>query len=329
MSEWFHGKRFARHPGTPGVYVILADTSGSMCGILDQVEKATRQLMKENSQARTFLFSNCTKEFTGGHWPENPGGTDMARAFLDIAYIRPAKTFLISDGGPDWPAKTFEAADGVTGAIDSLWLSTGYPEYHQRNRDFMREIARRSGGRFHEADGQRLTSGDLHRKLRQAEPAPASRQEEQPMDLPKEFRLQPGSAINVKAPPTQTVYVPEVIEIHKQRVFVERRMDDKWIKEDDIGAPVQITSESSAVTLQENHEVIEHRGFLKSLLFGPTRRQEQAALPAPGEKYRRHLTATPDAPALAAPVREPMLIEHQAAEPMTTGRILSRVLIGK
>jgi hypothetical protein len=52
-------------------------------------------------------------------------------------------------------------------------------------------------------------------------------------------------------------------------------------------------------------------------------------LPAPGEKYRGHLTAVPDAPALAAPMREPMLIEHQAAEPMTTGRILSRVLIGR
>lgn len=329
MSEWFHGKRFARHPGTPGVYVILADTSGSMYGILDRVEKATRQLMRENKQVRTFLFSSETKEFKGGHWPENPGSTDMARAFHDIGHIRPAKIFLISDGGPDDRGKAFEVAEEVTGAIDSLYLFGDNPEYHRVDRDFMFDIARRTGGQFHEADSRRITSGELYQKLRAAAPTAASRREEKPMDLPKEFRLQPGSAINVKAPPTQTVYVPEVIEIHKQRVFVEKRLEDKWIKEADVGAPVQITSESSAITLQENHEVIEHRGFLKSLLLGPARRQEQAALPAPGEKYRGHLTAVPNAPALAAPVREPMLIEHQAAEPMTTGRILSRVLIGR
>jgi hypothetical protein len=321
--EWFHGKRWSRDPGTPGVYVILADASGSMHEIMRNLEKATRDALRSIPGSRAFLWAEWTTEFQQrDKFEANVGGyTHLAQAIRAIEPLRPEKTIVISDGMPDDVATALQESDRLTGAIDTLLLYRANGSWHGASREFMEALARRSGGRFHQGSDSDSWS-EIGRQIQKSAPTSQPIAEE----LPMEYRLKSGR-VDVQAPPNQVVYVPEVIEIQRQRVFKETRLEDKWIKEAAPDEPVLITAESSTITTHENTQVIEHRGLLKSLLFGPARRS--AELPAPAEQFRGALHSSSATPTLAAPTAEPLLVEYQPVEALSGSRLLVKALRGR
>lgn len=129
----------------------------------------------------------------------------------------------------------------------------------------------------------------------------------------------PGGRVDIHAPPTQTVYVPEEIVVVRQRVIREVHLEDQHIQ-DNAPTNAQIEMAASQVQVHENHQVIETRieakprGFWASMLFGPAKsrpaaQEQQAPRIAPPQVVDRGALQSvrqPAAAALPAP-------QHQAA----------------
>jgi hypothetical protein len=92
------------------------------------------------------------------------GGTNLAGALEVAARRKPRKTIVISDGLPDSEIAALEAAERMTGAIDTIYCG---PDEHPAVQ-FLQKLSRQTGGREVTWDGRHEISGIIRGLL----PAP-------------------------------------------------------------------------------------------------------------------------------------------------------------
>lgn len=160
--QWFMGEKPARPGGRDGVIAILADTSGSMD--INVLTVALRSVARAVPRARVFVFADTVLEVPrlrdGGGLPDVGGGTTMEVGLEAVARLYPQQTIVLSDGYVN-TGTCLAVADGMTGAISSLWFPTPGIADHSDNsgRAFMQELARRGGGQFRDYDPAKGANG--------------------------------------------------------------------------------------------------------------------------------------------------------------------------
>ncbi len=151
-------KRFA---DCSNAIVVLCDCSGSMddgIGGLDlskfeHLKIALEDILQTWPQIKLVAFSSLAKEVKGPkNLPPPGGGTDLARALLFAAKWRPRKTIVISDGMPDHEGAALAAAQGLTGAIDTIYCG---PDEHPAV-EFLRRLSRECAGSSVVWDGVKM-----------------------------------------------------------------------------------------------------------------------------------------------------------------------------
>jgi hypothetical protein len=144
--QWFTGKKAARSRGRDGVVAILADVSGSMD--MNVLKPAFQAVVKAVPGARVLIFADRVAEVTrcGLNFPDVGWGTDMEIGLAAVERLQPQLTIVLSDGGVYSPEKCYAIADGMTGAISSLWFGPddegGVVWF---GHEFMEKLARRGG----------------------------------------------------------------------------------------------------------------------------------------------------------------------------------------
>src|SRR5579872_3281205 len=145
--------------------VLLIDTSGSMNDPIgdmamhksEHAQVALDDLLANYPKIRVFAFGSRCVEILNGKLPWPAGGTDMAGALKSIAHIRPRKTVIISDGMPDNADRAKEAAEKLTGVIDTIYCGPdGHPAI-----SFLRSLCRLSGGVHVTWEGRHTLTGPV------------------------------------------------------------------------------------------------------------------------------------------------------------------------
>lgn len=157
----------------------MCDCSGSMedpIGSLnlskfDHLMIALRDIYQTYPKIRVVAFSSRAKVLPEGAYPPHPracslgGGTNLAEGLLAVEKFKPRKTIVISDGIPDSEDQALQAAQQITGAIDTIYCG---PDSHPAIQ-FLHQLARSTGGMSATWDGFRELSGAIKGFL----PAPA------------------------------------------------------------------------------------------------------------------------------------------------------------
>lgn len=134
--------------------VLLADCSGSMLDLVgnsnlrkcEHLAIAIDDVLKYFPKIRIVGFNFVAREVKSPkHLPTPAGGTDLGGALDYIQPWRPKKTIVVSDGMPDSEEEALEAAQRVSGAIDTIYCG---PDGHPAVA-FLRSLARQSAGRAH------------------------------------------------------------------------------------------------------------------------------------------------------------------------------------
>lgn len=146
-------KRFV---GATEIEVCLCDVSGSMANTIgslgvtkwEECRIALQDALITRPNLRIIAFGSGAKEIRDpGELPsplgEMSGRTDLRAALLLAAELRPRRTFIISDGLPDSTTLATEAAQNLTGRIDTIYCG---PEGHA-GADYLHSLARVGGGR--------------------------------------------------------------------------------------------------------------------------------------------------------------------------------------
>lgn len=164
----------ARFEGASDNILVVADCSGSMdepIGALtlskyEHLKLALSDVLRHHPKIRIIAFSYMAKEVTPDLLPHPCGGTDLAGALTYAAKFTPRKTVVISDGLPDDERAALEAAQTLTGSIDTIYCGPdGHPAL-----DFLRQLSRDTGGTSVQWDGYR----EISTMIRGLLPAPSS-----------------------------------------------------------------------------------------------------------------------------------------------------------
>lgn len=140
--------------------VVLVDTSDSMServGNLnmrkcEHMKIALKEVLKYYPKIRIISFGTLVREVDHpDHLPPPSGGTPLAKALMLAQKFRPRKTIIISDGCPDNQTTAKEAADELTGVIDSVYCGQ---ENHPA-ADFLESLCKGAGGARFTWDGYR------------------------------------------------------------------------------------------------------------------------------------------------------------------------------
>lgn len=140
--------------------VVIVDVSGSMSerdsrGGRERYEIACEELAalqgRLPGKVAVIAFSDSAVFCPGGKPPYMGVGTDLAGAlsFAKIADVSGIRFFVISDGEPDNREKALQVAGTVSARIDTIYVG---PEASPFGRDFLQELASRSGGQSVTAD---------------------------------------------------------------------------------------------------------------------------------------------------------------------------------
>lgn len=159
--------------------VVLADCSGSMADLVGSsgiskfrhLQIALEDIQQGFPKIRLVAFGSIAKEINGPKHLPDPcrgmsfgGSTNLAGALELAALRKPRKTIVISDGLPDSESDALEAADRMTGAIDTIYCG---PDSHPAV-EFLQRLSRRTGGREVTWDGRHEICGVIRGLL----PAP-------------------------------------------------------------------------------------------------------------------------------------------------------------
>jgi hypothetical protein len=145
--------------------VILADVSESMAG--DNIRRLKGELFRlwPEVTGRILAFNDRVQWCDApAELPEPFGGTDMKLALETAAKVWPSKVVIISDGEPQDEEGALQAASGIPGIIDVLFVG---PESNRSAADFLRRLAKLGGGIFAQRDLAKNMSitGELRKML--------------------------------------------------------------------------------------------------------------------------------------------------------------------
>lgn len=130
---------------------FLIDTSGSMLDELDGTPKIqhVRNLVEEIRNHNIVSFS--TRVYMG--YKEEFQSTNMHIAFKFIGNQKPRRVIVISDGLPNNPSETIEAARALSIPIEIIYI--GPP--NSPGESFMKTLANLTGGKEATVKPQELT----------------------------------------------------------------------------------------------------------------------------------------------------------------------------
>lgn len=145
--------------------VVLADVSGSMSDVIgssglpkwQHLAIALKDVLTLHPKIRLVAFHSYPVELKNpAELPEPAGGTALDEALKMAAKYKPRKTIIISDGLPDDGKAALDAADKMTGQIDTIYCG---PDSHPAV-EWLKKLSRSTGGIQVVWDGykQQLTS---------------------------------------------------------------------------------------------------------------------------------------------------------------------------
>lgn len=140
--------------------IVIVDTSGSMMsndsrGDLSRYQVACDELaaLQNNMPGKIAVLSFSSDVlFCPSGEPFNfCGGTDLAKAlrFAKAADVSDMRFIVISDGQPDSETEALEVARKYKNRIDVIYVG---PEKYPAGRDFLKSLAKVSGGQAITAD---------------------------------------------------------------------------------------------------------------------------------------------------------------------------------
>ena len=141
-----------RYVGATNIVVAVCDVSDSMrdsIGSLgmnkhQQLKVALEDTLLSFPDLRIIAFSSTAQQIRDAkELPEPNGSTNLQRALQLAQELKPRKTIILSDGLPDSTTLATEAAENLTGAIDTIYCG---PEQHP-GAEFLHGLSRLSGGR--------------------------------------------------------------------------------------------------------------------------------------------------------------------------------------
>lgn len=164
-----HAKLAKRQVGASDEIVVVADRSGSMddpIGSLkmtkyEHLEVALNDIVKRYPKVKVLLFDDRVLEWDKAKLPPTGGNTNLAKALSHAdKNFKPKRTIIISDGLPDDEEAAIEAAQRMTGTIDTIYCGPdGHPAI-----DFLRSLSQDTGGTSFVWDGK--MPGELASNIR-------------------------------------------------------------------------------------------------------------------------------------------------------------------
>lgn len=113
--------------------------------ILSQALLEARRVLKEQAP-RLIAFNDVVHELGDNQaLPAPSGGTELAKAFAHPAMSEARRLVLLSDGGPAAPQRALAAGLALGMPIDVVFCGD---RSDGQAIEFMRELARRTGGHF-------------------------------------------------------------------------------------------------------------------------------------------------------------------------------------
>ena len=153
----------------------MADFVGSSnMSKMQHLAIALKDVLQRFPQIRIVPFASMVKEIKDPKDLPSPddvnnnlgGGTDLAAALNFIQKHKPRRTIIISDGLPNSEIHAQQAADQITGGIDTIYCG---PDEHPAVK-FLAGLAKSAGGASYVWNGYT----ELGATLRKLLPAPAA-----------------------------------------------------------------------------------------------------------------------------------------------------------
>lgn len=315
---WLKHKDMDRKPGTPGVFIILADATGSISPVNKRrIAEEAEQILRRHPSARLWAFGTSVCDITADpsrlNWTihecfagldldkDNQRGTYIGHALAQAAKLNPERVAILSDGGTEDRSLLLRTADNMTGTIDAYYCHPRREEYqleHQvisadrlwrrfssgADKGLMQELARRGRGRFAEYPAQGIFTDHGIRE------ANVGHQR-------KIFTF--GPQVDIQAPQNEVHRVVRRIDIFEDTEIHYHKGETREIHADE-PETIGIKAGQAEVIVKrpdgyriEHHEAPEPpRGLWKTLFLGPGL-----------SSYRGELK---EAPALPAPTETPM-----------------------
>ncbi len=175
------GKMKQRFVDASDEIVAVCDCSGSMSDLIgsqnmtkwDHLKIALKDVLLLYPKIRIVAFASYAREVKLNDVPFPAGGTDLGGGLEAAIRFRPRKTIVISDGLPDNEQYALEAAEQLTGAIDTIYCG---PDSHPAI-DFLRQLSRDTGGVQVTWDGYKTLSSAVRGLLG---PAPDAKPDPDP-----------------------------------------------------------------------------------------------------------------------------------------------------
>jgi len=314
---WLKHKEMDRKPGTPGVFIILADATGSISPVNKRrIRDEAEQILRQHPSAKLWAFGTSVCDIT--HDPSRLNGsiyecfagldldkdqlhgTYIGRALAEAAKLNPERVAVLSDGGTEDRSLLLRIADSMTGTIDAYYCHPRREEYQLEhyfvsademwrrysrgaNKSLMQDLARRGGGRFAEYPAQ-----GIHCEVKDTS---MSHQR-------KVFAF--GPQVDIQAPQNEVHRVTRRIDIYHDTEIHNHHGETREFTH---GEPDRVSIEAGRAQVSvnrpdgyhiEHHEAPEPaRGLWKTLLLGPGRSSYRGelksapALPAPTDQSVR------------------------------------------
>jgi hypothetical protein len=149
----------ARMKNASDEILIVADLSGSMYESIgglavakyEHLKIALADIRRSYSKVRVIIFNSACEEWNRTDLPMPNGCTDLGGALKFASRFKPRKTIIISDGLPDNEQEAQDAADKITGEVDTIYCG---PDGHPAIQ-FLRSLAHSTGGVALNWDGYR------------------------------------------------------------------------------------------------------------------------------------------------------------------------------
>lgn len=303
--RWLKHKEMDRKPGTPGVFIILADATGSISPVNKRrIRDEAEHIIRRHPTARLWAFGKSACDITrdpsrldGSIYECFAGldldkdqlhGTYIGRALAEAAKLRPERVAVLSDGGTEDRSLLLRTADSMTGTIDAYYCHPRREEYQLEhyfissdemwrrysrgaNKSLMQELARRGGGRFSDYPSRDGIYTDFGIR-------------EEQMSRQREI-YSTGPAVSIQAPQGEVHRVVRRIDVYHDTEIHNHHGEMREYHHGEPGS-VEIKSAPSQVSVTrpdgfhiEHHEApAPSRSLIRTLFLGPGRVKDRGAL---------------------------------------------------